>query len=132
MSHAATLAAFAGAGPLAQADALSPHRQIELLMGGLLTRVARLRHSLRQAQPQARRDDADRALAILAYLRAILDPRGDAELVARLDTLYRYCESRILVACSQRDESALLEVTSLITDIKQAWDGIAPNQAAAA
>ena len=128
MSHAATLAAFAGAGPLAQAEAMSPHRQIELLMGGLLTRVARLRH----AQPQARRDDADRALAILAYLRAILDPRGDAELVARLDTLYRYCESRILVACSQRDESALLEVTSLITDIKQAWDGIAPNQAVAA
>ena len=33
MSHAATLAAFAGAGPLAQAEAMSPHRQIELLMG---------------------------------------------------------------------------------------------------
>ena len=40
MSHAATLAAFAGAGPLVQAEAMSPHRQIELLLGGLLTRIA--------------------------------------------------------------------------------------------
>ena len=75
MSHAATLAAFTGAGPMAQAEAMSPHRQIELLLGGLLTRIARLRHAMRQPRPEARRDDADRALAILAYLRAVSIPR---------------------------------------------------------
>ena len=128
MSHAATLAAFTGAGPMAQAEAMSPHRQIELLLGGLLTRIARLRHAMREA----RRDDADRALAILAYLRAVLDPKADAQLVAQLDTLYRYCEARILAACLAQDEALLHEVTSLITEIKQGWDGIAPRHAAAA
>jgi flagellar secretion chaperone FliS len=132
MSHAATLAAFAGAGPMAQAEAMSPHRQIELLLGGLLTRIARLRHAMRQPKPEARRDDSDRALAILAYLRAVLDPQGDPQLVAQLDSLYRYCEARILAACLAREESMLQEVTSLITDIKQGWDGIAPQHAAAA
>lgn len=132
MSHAAQLAAFAGAGPLAEAQSLTPHRQIELLMGGLLSRIARLRHALRQPKPQARREDADRALAILAYLRTILDPKGDPKLVGQLDSLYRYCEARILTACAERDESALLEVAGLITEIKQAWDGIAPQQAVAA
>lgn len=132
MSHAATLAAFAGAGPLVQVEAMSPHRQIELLLGGLLTRIARLRHALRQPKPEARREDSDRALAILAYLRAVLDPTADPQLVAQLDTLYRYCEGRILAACLARDEAMLLEVTSLVTDIKQGWDGIAPPRAAAA
>lgn len=132
MSHAATLAAFTGAGPMAQAEAMSPHRQIELLLGGLLTRIARLRHALRRPRPEVRRDDADRALAILAYLRAVLDPKADAQLVARLDTLYRYCEARILAACLAQDEAPLHEVTSLITEIKQGWDGIAPRHAVAA
>jgi len=132
MSHAAQLAAFAGAGPLAEMEHLGPHRQIELLMGGLLSRIAGLRHALRQTKPQARREDADRALAILAYLRTILDPKADPKLVGQLDSLYRYCEGRILIACAERNEAALLEVAGLITSIKQAWEAIAPQPAVAA
>jgi flagellar secretion chaperone FliS len=132
MYAAASVAAFQGAGPLAGIEQASPHQQIELLLGGLLTRLARIRAAIRANQLPQRTEAANRALDILAYLRTILDPTADPQLVGSLRDLYRYCEARLLEACQANDEDAVVEVVSLITEVKSAWDAIAPQRVAAA
>ncbi|ULQ45623.1 flagellar protein FliS [Flagellatimonas centrodinii] len=132
MYASAPLAAFQGAGPLAGIDQASPHQQIELLLGGLLTRLARMRGAIRSRHRPARTDAANAALGILAYLRTILDPAADPRFVGSLRDLYRYCEARLLEASQADDESAVEEVILLITEIKSAWDAIAPHRAAVA
>ena len=103
-----------------------------LLLGGLLTRLARIRAAIRANQLPQRTEAANRALDILAYLRTILDPTADPQLVGSLRDLYRYCEARLLEACQANDEDAVVEVVSLITEVKSAWDAIAPQRVAAA
>ncbi len=132
MYAAASVAAFQGAGPLAGIEQASPHQQIELLLGGLLTRLAGIRAAIRANQLPQRTEAANRALDILAYLRTILDPTADPQLVGSLRDLYRYCEARLLEACQANDEDAVVEVVSLITEVKSAWDAIAPQRVAAA
>ena len=132
MYAAASVAAFQGAGPLVGIEQASPHQQIELLLGGLLTRLARIRAAIRANQLPQRTEAANRALDILAYLRTILDPTADPQLVGSLRDLYRYCEARLLEACQANDEDAVVEVVSLITEVKSAWDAIAPQRVAAA
>ena len=132
MYAAASVAAFQGAGPLAGIEQASPHQQIELLLGGLLTRLARVRAAIRAGHLPQRTEAANRSLDIPAYLRTILDPAADPRLVGSLRDLYRYCEARLLEACQANDEDAVVEVVNLITEIKTAWDAIAPQRVAAA
>lgn len=100
------------------------HRLIEMLYGALLGKLAkaRLAGGLRQRADFGAYIGA--ALAIIAELRNALDPEQGGEIAERLDALYSFSAQRLVEANLEMDVGPIEEVSSLIGEIKTAWDGI--------
>jgi flagellar protein FliS len=69
-----------------------------------------------------------RALAIIDEgLRASLDKKAGGEIAENLDALYAYMISRLIAANLHNQTEPLDEVVRLLSDIKGAWEEIAPR-----
>ncbi|MCY1280282.1 Flagellar secretion chaperone FliS [compost metagenome] len=107
------------------ADA-SPHRLIQMLMEGSLSRLAQARGALERGQLASKGELIGKAISIVGGLRGALDMERGGEVAVNLDRLYEYMGNR-LVEANARDDSAILdEVSQLMRTIKSGWDAIAP------
>jgi flagellar protein FliS len=66
----------------------------------------------------------DRIMSIVDGLRMSLDHSVNAEMSENLENLYDYMNRRLLLANINNDEEALDEVSSLLKELKEAWDAI--------
>ncbi len=114
---------------VAQAD---PHALVAMLYDGALAAIAQA-HGVGEAPDPALRGAATtRALRILEEgLKASLDPRG-GEIAANLQTLYDYMILRLLGANAHADGAAYAEVAAMLQQLREAWQGIAPQARQAA
>jgi len=104
--------------------AASPHRLIQMLMEGVVTKIAAARHCMQNANIAGKGESISMAISIIDGLRASLDKANGGEIAENLDNLYDYMGRRLLIANLKNDESILLEVSDLISEIKSAWDAI--------
>lgn len=102
----------------------SPHRLIQLLFEGALERIAQAKGAMQQKQWSRKGELIGKAVAILGGLQGSLVDAGDGELTANLDNLYDYMIRRLTQANLNNDSEILDEVTTLIGEIKGAWDAI--------
>jgi len=109
------------------ADA-DPHRLVQMLMQGVLDRIALARGALGRQAVAEKGEHIGRALAILDGLRGALDHERGGELAANLDALYEYMQRRLVEANLENDGARLEEVAGLLREIKSAWDAIPPEQ----
>lgn len=65
-------------------------------------------------------------------LRASLDKNVGGEIALNLDALYAYMSERLLQANLQNAPDLIQEVIKLLSDLKGAWESIAPAAPAAA
>lgn len=100
-----------------------PHRLIEMLYGGLLSRLAKARVACAKRDRSEFGNNISKAIAIIGGLRDSLNPEG-GEIAERLDALYRYSTERLLQASLAFDSQPLEEVSGLIFEIKSAWDEV--------
>ena len=79
-----------------QAQALSadPHRLIQMLIEGGLTRLAQARGAMQRDQTALKGELIGKAIAIVGGLRQGLDVQKGGELAANLDSLYEYMTTR--------------------------------------
>jgi flagellar protein FliS len=108
----------------AQAVDASPHRLIQMLMEGGLTRIAQARGAMERQQTAMKGELIGKAIGIIGGLRASLDLQQGGELAANLDSLYQYMVSRLLEANVKNDAAQLDEVAGLLRDVKTGWDAI--------
>lgn len=113
----------------AKVESASPHGLIAMLFDGLLTRVAQAKTAMLSGNFEQKGINVKKALNILGGLNNSLDPEQSPELAERLGELYDYCQRRLLDASAQREVEGFDEVTSLIREIKEAWDAIEPEVA---
>jgi flagellar protein FliS len=104
----------------------SPHRLIQLLMEGGLSRIAQARGALNRGQLALKGELIGKAIAIIGGLRESLNHQQGGEIATNLDRLYDYMVSRLLDANRKNDESPLQEVAELLRNVKEGWDAIAP------
>jgi len=102
----------------------SPHRLIQMLMGGMLDRVAHAKGCIEQRDIAGQGKNISVAISIVGGLRASLDKEMGGEIAANLDNLYDYMERRLLEANIQKSVPILDEVAGLMREIKEAWDAI--------
>lgn len=120
--HAA-LKAYQQVGIQAALSGASPHMLITMLLQGALDRIA-------SAKGLMQRGDANKgpliskAISILDGLRQSLDFDAGADVASNLDRLYEYCQRRLLESNVSNDTRLLDEVTSLLHEIKEAWEAI--------
>ena len=113
-------------------QAASPHQLVGLLYDALLQAIASARGAI------ARGDIAAKGVAIGKSVRLIeeglkaglnLDQGG--EIAANLHKMYTYSVMRLTQANVRNDEALLDECQRLLTPLRDAWNDIAPQVAAA-
>lgn len=109
----------------AQAAEASPHRLIQMLMEGGLSRIAQARGAMERGQTALKGELIGKSIAIIAGLRESLDHQQGGELAGNLDSLYEYMIARLTEANVSNESELLEEVSVLLRNVKQGWDAIA-------
>jgi flagellar protein FliS len=109
----------------AQTTEASPHRLIQMLMEGGLTRLAQARGAIERNQIALKGELISKAIGIIGGLREGLNLELGGEVAANLDNLYEYMTTRLVEANVQNIVAPLDEVSSLLRNVKSGWDAIA-------
>ena len=109
----------------AQAIEANPHRLIQMLMEGGLTRLAQARGAMERNQTALKGELVSKAIAIVGGLRQCLNLEQGGELAVNLDNLYAYMTTRLMEANLKNDPAILEEVSDLLREVKTGWDAIA-------
>lgn len=130
MSYTTTgggLAQYQKVGVHGEIDSASPHRLIQMLIEGALSKIYAARACMENSRITGKGENISMAISIIGGLRASLNFEAGGEIANNLNSLYDYMEQRLLEANVNNDISILDEVISLFADIKGAWDTIAPD-----
>jgi len=109
----------------AAVDSASPHRLVQMLMEGVLRRVAEARGAIARGDIAAKGTAIGKAIDIVAGLRGSLNKEVDSNLPDQLDAIYEYMQSCLLRANVENSDALLEEVGGLMRTVKEGWDGIA-------
>ena len=124
MNAMAALKQYQAVNTHVQAVDASPHRLIQMLMEGGLTRIAQARGAMERQQTAMKGELIGKAIGIIGGLRAGLNLEAGGEVAANLDRLYEYMVNRLLEANVQNDMAPLDEVAGLLRNVKSGWDVI--------
>lgn len=115
----------------AKAVDASPHRLIQMLMEGGLSRLAQARGAMDRGQVAMKGELIGKAIAIVGGLREGLDLEKGGEVAANLDRLYEYMITRLFEANLHNTVAPLDEVVVLLRNVKSGWDAIALHDGSA-
>lgn len=107
----------------------TPHRLIQMLMEGALDKIATAKGHMLHNNLSEKGRHISWAISIISGLQSSLDMEAGGEVSANLDNLYDYMVRRLGVAGASNDPAILDEVSSLLVEVKSAWDVI-PKQLA--
>ena len=124
MNAMAALRQYQTVNTQAQVSDASPHRLIQMLMEGGLSRIAQAKGAMQHGQQAAKGELISKAIGIIGGLRAGLDPEQGGEIAVNLDRLYEYMTARLIEANIGNDVAILDEVSSLLRNVKSGWDAI--------
>ncbi|OUR82823.1 flagellar export chaperone FliS [Cycloclasticus sp. 46_120_T64] len=105
----------------------SPHRLIQMLLDGALSRILSAKGALKQNDIAKKGEQIGSAISIVDGLKASLDFKQGGDISKNLDALYEYINHILLQANIKSDEALLDEAGQLLSQIKMGWDAIAPN-----
>lgn len=105
----------------------TPHRLIQMLFEGALSRLAAAQGALERGDLATKGEALSKAISIIGGLRSSLDI-STGEIAENLDRLYEYMNVRLLEASMQKDAQKIAEVTQLLKTLKSGWDEITPAQ----
>jgi flagellar protein FliS len=110
-----------------RAEEAGPHRLVQMLFEGALEKIAVARGHLTRGDTAEKGRHISWAISIIEGLRTSLDVERGGEIANNLNELYDYMKRRLLEANLSNDGRILDEVTTLLREIKGAWDAIAPG-----
>ncbi|WP_312243645.1 flagellar export chaperone FliS [Stutzerimonas nitrititolerans] len=102
----------------------TPHRLIQMLMEGGLTRLAQAKGAMERNDVALKGTLIGKTIDIVGGLRQGLNLEAGGEVAANLDSLYIYMTTRLVEANRKNDPVILDEVAGLLREIKSGWDGI--------
>ena len=102
----------------------TPHRLVQMLMEGALDKIATAKGHMLHNEPAEKGRFISWAISIVSGLQSSLDMEAGGELSRNLDDLYDYMVRRLGEAGASNDPTILDEVSSLLLEVKSAWDVI--------
>ena len=105
--------------------AATPHRLIQLMMERALAKIGIARGHMEREEVREKGGNIGDAISIISGLQASLNHKADAKMSENFDALYSYMMRRLLEANLNDDTAILDEVSSLLSELKEAWDAIA-------
>lgn len=108
----------------AEVSEASPKDLIQLLFDGAHAKLQRARRCIAYQDIAGRSNALSSASEIIDGLRNSLDLERGGELAENLNELYGYMINRLFRANADNDESAVIEVISLLGTISEAWSAL--------
>lgn len=105
-------------------DSASPHRLIQMLMEGVLDKIAIAKGHMQQGNIAEKGAHISWAISIVDGLKVSLDQSAGGEIASNLDALYEYMQQQLLQANIDNNPDLLDEVSKLMLTIKDGWDNI--------
>ncbi len=124
MNAMAALRQYQTVNTQAQLSDASPHRLIQMLMEGGLSRLAQARGAIQHGQVAAKGELISKAIGIIGGLREGLNLQSGGEIAANLDRLYEYMIALLVEANLSNDVALIDEVAGLLRNVKSGWDAI--------
>jgi len=109
-----------------QVEDISPHKLINLMLDGAIERVGQAQKTLADGQEEEAGKLIGKAVGIIQGLQSSLDHEAEGEIASRLDTLYRYINTRLCEAEVETGDEILTESEKLLQEVKYGWQGISP------
>jgi flagellar protein FliS len=111
-------------------DIANPHRLILMLFDGAILSLASAGQAMKEKKIEEKGKQISSAIGIISSgLQSSVDPDVGGELSERLIALYDYMCQRLLYANLHNDLAAIEEVSSLLGEIRSAWQEIATHPA---
>lgn len=112
-----------------QADMLvaDSHRVIQLMMQGLLERLAQAKGAIDRHDYEAKANYVSKSIALINGLQDSLD-LSYGKIPEDLFALYDYMKGRVMDASRNMDNAPIDEVANLLITIKSAWDSIPDHE----
>ncbi len=108
----------------ASVESASPHKLVDMLYEGALERIVQARGAMKFKQAEAKGKRINQAISIIGGLRENLNIDEGGDIAENLDALYVYIQSLLTKAHFQNDESKLEEASTLLLDLRSAWQQI--------
>jgi len=101
-----------------------PHKLIQLLLEGSLTRLAMAKSFIEQGEVEKKNEKIGQVVEILGSLQESLDHERGGDISMNLERLYDYMSRRLFEANRLNDNDIITEVMGLLLEIKTGWEGI--------
>ena len=124
MNATTAMDAYKKFGLQANLEGASSHKLISMLLQGAMSKLGEAKRHLEQNNYASKGESVSRAIAIIEYLRASLEPGGDPAFSEQMGDLYSYMERRIFEANAQNDEQGFVEVQGLLKEVEEGWSAI--------
>jgi flagellar protein FliS len=128
MNMSAAIKAYSNVAIESKAHSSDPHKLILMLYQGALLSVASAKNQMMRNEIAAKGKSISQAIAIINEgLKAGLDLKVGGPLAQNLSDLYDYMCQRLLVANMKNDTAILDEVSTLLLELRGAWESIRPT-----
>lgn len=132
-SHVRGANAYAKVGIETGVISASPHKLIVMLFDGAIVSISNAIQQMNNGDIAAKGHSISKAIAIIENgLRASLDKKTGGEIALSLDNLYEYMNNRLIFANIHNQTDTLMEVQTLLRDLRSSWEAIAPEKVAVA
>jgi len=101
-----------------------PHKLIQLLLEGALTRLAAAKIFIEQNNIEKKNEKLGQVVEILCSLQESLDHERGGDISVNLERLYDYMTRRLFDANRLNDTDIINEVMGLLLEVKAGWEGI--------
>ena len=115
------LAAYSKMGAHSAVEVASPHRLIQMLLGGAIDKIAMAKGHMERKDVAATGSHISWAISIVDGLRMSLDHSIESPITSNLDALYDYINRKLLEANMEKKVALLNEASGLLHEIKSAW-----------
>lgn len=131
MNMNAAVKAYSSVAIESKAHSSDPHKLILMLYQGALLSIASAKNQMQRKEIAEKGHSISQAISIINDgLKASLDLNVGGSLAKNLSDLYDYMVQRLLIANLKNDTAALDEVSSLLLDLRGAWENIRQTEPA--
>ncbi|MBH0089882.1 flagellar export chaperone FliS [Pseudoalteromonas sp. NSLLW218] len=109
---------------------MAPYEQINLIFSNIIGRLAATKGFIERKEIAKKGENISACVLLFGALQDALnlDVEQDPSISNNLLALYDYCQRRLTQANLHNDIEAIVEVSSIVKEIKEGWDNIPLDQ----
>jgi len=103
---------------------MTPYEQVNLIFVNIIGKLAAAKGSIERKEIEKKGNNISVCISLIGALQDALNMDDGGEISANLASLYEYCQYKLVNANVNNDIEGLIEVSTIIKNIKEGWEAI--------